>query len=565
MIFVRKHAPNSSTGASLQTSVPLCPPRAGTSVFSRVKRSKQVANVSLVTPSAPQKFSAEAAGGSCQCALPVTLSTHFAAVLAGVAFCLAVLILCAAPAAAWADLTVYVGYAGGPYYEKATFTDAELEQMADSTVYEYTSFDAANYLRKGFAQGVKLESIFLKAGVDPWSLWRFFFGTTDSYITDDGGYGTNGEAWYYSTLAGSTRYYYPDYLEYANFENGRAQVDSEFYSALQSTAVAVPTILALRSSFQRVTETDSAAWVSQTLSTSAGLRLMFGESSPCTGGARDIAQQVRSITCILGGSNGTDLPTVDFGDLDMSGAAVGDTFTFTPSIVGAQDELIAQLGPADINWKVVDASTGADVTGVLDVTKNADGTVTIKVLSAGNVRLVASFGNSDYTEFVSSASQGFSGGKGDDGTGGGGTGAGTNNDGEGGASVGAVDGNQDDGGGSSTGGEGEQTEPVALEAGTQMQQVEVGAAAPAATSATESSLKVITDAAGGTGADGLAIYQLMAGQSDMDVTVHDTPVAIFWLLAALLVLGFLRRLVLFELAKDKRVKNSSPKGEKCLV
>jgi hypothetical protein len=179
--------------------------------------------------------------------------------------------------------------------------------------------------------------------------------------------------------------------------------------------------------------------------------------------------------------------------------------------------------------------------------------------------LVASFGNSDYTEFVSSASQGFSGGTGDDGTGGGGTGAGTNNDGEGGASVGAVDGNQDDGGGSSTGGEGEQTEPVALEAGTQMQQVEVGAAAPAATSATESSLEVITDAAGGTGADGLAIYQLMAGQSDMDVTVHDTPVAIFWLLAALLVLGFLRRLVLFELAKDKRVKNSSPKGEKCLV
>ena len=132
-------------------------------------------------------------------------------------------VLLAAPANAWADFTVYVGYSGGPYYEKIRYSDSEMRAMSDAKLYEYTAFDSMPALRKGFAYGVRIESLFSNAGISSSELKRFYFSTQDGYIADDGveGYG----AWTYSALVGTTRYYFPNLINTYDFEEiGRAHV-----------------------------------------------------------------------------------------------------------------------------------------------------------------------------------------------------------------------------------------------------------------------------------------------------------------------------------------------------
>ena len=306
---------------------------------------------------------------------------------------------------AHADLTVYVGYTGGPYYEKARFTDAELAALSDGAVHEYSSFDSAYYLRKGFGKGPELASIFQAAGIDPSAMWRFYFSTEDAYVVDDGGYGN--EAWYYGELCGMTRYYFPDYPTHVDFELRGTIYDTD---ELWSTAQATPTIIAMSSSFYRIEAADDPFWTDSSLMTrDLGYRVMFGQTDPTDGNARNSAQMVRAITCIIGGNDGSDLPKIE---IDLSGlpldengnlkAEVGDTFTIMPALL-ASDVLVSQLGIADIVWYSGDEN-------VATVTKNADGSITVTIVGEGTVRIGASYGNSPYEQFRSSAQVGFASG-----------------------------------------------------------------------------------------------------------------------------------------------------------
>jgi hypothetical protein len=357
-------------------------------------------------------------------------------------------VLFAQPVHAFADdLSVFVGYPGGPYYEKASFSDAQLRAMSDGTIYEYSTFDAGTFLRKGFGTGPRLDTVFSSAGVSPWAVWRFYFGTADGYIGDDGGYGEG--AWYYSELAGS-KFYFPTYPQWYDFGSGT--ISDAGVDALWASAREVPTIIAVESSFQRVTGPDDPHWDTQTLSTTQGNRLLFGQAGPLSADARFAAHSVRSLTCIMGGR-----PTITF-DVPVVEGRIGESFTVTPHI-SADDPLVERLGIYDIHWESSDES-------VATVTQNADGTITVMIVGAGSVSIDARFGDSPLDEFVARAGVGVSGtgtgtgeGTGEgDGTGGGsGTGSGEGSgtgEGDGSGSGDAGDGSgsgNDDGSGSGSG------------------------------------------------------------------------------------------------------------------
>jgi hypothetical protein len=332
------------------------------------------------------------------------------------------------------DIAVYVGYPGGPYYEKAYYTDAQLRAMSDETVHEYTSFDGGGFLRKGFGMGPRLYNIFNSSGINPWAVWRFYFGTADSYIEDDGGSGE--EAWYYSQLAGS-RYYFPLYPQWYDFSS--RTITEEGIDALWASAYEAPTIIAVESSFRHVDSPDDEDWVSQTLHTDQGNRLFFGQAQPREPTARFAAHSIRSVTCIMGGA-----PTITF-DMPAIEGRVGEEFTVMPHIA-ADDVLVESLGIYDIHWSSSDES-------VATVTKNSDGSITVRIVGEGSVSIDARFGESPYDEFVASAGIGVSGtgtgsGDGDGGDGGSGDG------GDGGGGSGDSDGDNggDDTGDDDTGG-----------------------------------------------------------------------------------------------------------------
>jgi hypothetical protein len=320
------------------------------------------------------------------------------------------------------DLTVYVGYPGGPYYEKARYTDAQMTAMGDGVLYEYSTFDDGAFLRKGFGKGPRLETVFTNAGVNPWAVWRFYFDTADNYIDDDGGYGEG--AWYYSELAGP-KYYFPAYPQWYDFRGGA--ISDEGVDALWASAREVPTIIATTSSFRRVDGPDDEDWNSQTLRSDQGNRLLFGQAGPLTADARFAAHSVRSVTCIMSG-----IPTITF-DVPSIEGRVGQEFTVTPHI-SAGDPLVETLGIYDIHWESSDES-------VATVVKNANGTITVRIVGEGSVSIDARFGESPYAEFVARAGFGVAGtGSGSDpdpdddpvpgGGGGGGGGGDTNGGGE---------------------------------------------------------------------------------------------------------------------------------------
>jgi hypothetical protein len=303
------------------------------------------------------------------------------------------------PAYADGGITVYVGYPGGPYYEKARFSESDLYSMSDGNVWEYSNFDIGGFLRKGFGTGPRLDTVFTSSGISPWAVWRFYFGTSDGYISDDGGYGEG--AWYYSELAGP-KYYFPAYPQWYDFSNGT--ISGEGVDALWASALEVPTIIALESSFQRVFGPDDSHWTSQTLNGTQGYRLLMGQGSPLTADARFAAHSILSLTCIMGGA-----PTITF-DVPAIEGRVGESFIVTPHI-SADDPLVERLGVYDIHWRSSDTS-------VATVTKNADGTITIHIVGEGTVAINASFGESSLDEFVARAGIGVSGTGAGDGSGG---------------------------------------------------------------------------------------------------------------------------------------------------
>ena len=230
-------------------------------------------------------------------------------------------------------------------------------------------------MRKGYGQGVALADILDTVDIDPSHMFRFYIATKDNYKQDDGGVGAGTEAWYYNELCRTNRYYYPHMRECTSFDYGHVVIHESSY--LRQDAEYVPSIIALRSSFVRLADLNDEAWETSNLGTGAGYRLMFGQTSPTLFGARDFAQQVIGIVCIVGGEDGTDVPEIVIPDEVqdvLKNAEVGTKIKFTPGLTNVHDALIADLG-----WRDIEFDYDAD-NGVYTLTKNDDGSVEITIV-----------------------------------------------------------------------------------------------------------------------------------------------------------------------------------------
>ena len=446
--------------------------------------------------------------------------------------------LCA-PQRAWADFTVYVGYAGGPYYEKATFTDAQLAAMADTSIYQYSSISGvdsqgAGFLSKGYGAGVHLYDLFTAAGVDPATVWRFYFSTEDSYVVDDGG--TGYDAWYYNNLVGTTRYYYPDLPRYFNFDTGQIQ-NQDAMDLLEQTRVETPTILAIKSSFVKISSADDSKWTNQAfMSRDAGYRLLYGQTAPNVSNSRASAHGIVSMTCILGGNEGVNIPEVDMNvEADQLDMKVGESITLFPTL-NAEDETVSQMGIHDVTWTTSDPE-------IATVKKNDDGSITITIVGEGVVSIGYTFGNSPYEAFLSTGSFGVSG-----------TGSGGDGEGDGG---GDEEGDDD---ASSNG----FADSIALSAGTEMFAASVDASSAGETG---------SSSAGGDPASADSTGETVAAEEMLQITatadayklefeeleVEDEAPAWMYAVAAgsCLAVGGVRRKRQFERAKD-HVMGSPP-------
>lgn len=445
------------------------------------------------------------------------------------AFALALSALaCLVPAQrAWADLTVYVGYAGGPYYEKKTYTEAELWALSDGTIYEYSGVDAGGALRKGFGVGVTMYNLFTSAGIDPDSMWRFYFSTEDNYITDDGGAGT--EAWYYNNLARTPRYYYPDLINYFDFDTGMIESE-EALDLIEQTRESTPTILALESSYEKVFSVDDEAWtdLSGIDRRESGYRLLYGQTAPDVSNSRTSAHSIKAVTCILGGNEGTNIPEVDLGiddgHLEME---VGESYTFFPTLK-SEDSTVSNNGIHDVMWWSSDET-------IATVKRNDDGSVTITIVGEGEVSIGYSFGNSPYEAYRTTGQFGMSGTGSGDGTG----------DGEG-------DGDADEGD-SSHSGEGAD-DSITLSKGTEMFSASMEASAEGGSGPEAEAAEVGTgDAAAEEMLEITAtrsVYELDMPFDEAEV-VDDRPAWEYALLAgSCLAVGGVRRRMQFERAKD---------------
>lgn len=319
-------------------------------------------------------------------------------------------------------LTVYVGYSGGPYYEKHVYSASELEALADPCFYAYSAIDKKPSLVKYVAWGVPLETIF-SSSVDPIvgtsvnisALWRLAFDTDDDYKPDNGVYGNDRWYWdYYNGYASghvlnpavSSRYYFSDFDKYFDFVT--ESIIASKWDDLAASGVRVPTILALKYVKVRVASEEQWQDLDASLDTNdipgslnnAGAvdtrnRLIFGQTSP---DEQEVENEVHSVTglyCIYQGR-----PTVTLDKTQITGN-IGDTVTVR-AIVSAVDDLIVAEGPKDVVWTSADES-------VATVESNGDGTASVTIHGKGDVRITASFGQSSSSEFTTEASANVSG------------------------------------------------------------------------------------------------------------------------------------------------------------
>ena len=438
-------------------------------------------------------------------------------------------LLAAAPTSAWADFTVYVGYSGGPYYEKIRYSDSEMQAMSDAKLYEYTAFDAMPALRKGFGYGVRIESLFANAGISSSELKRFYFSTKDGYIADDGveGYG----AWTYSNLVGTTRYYFPNLLNTYDFE----EQEITDYDESWEGAVRVPAILAYSSSFSRVFSAYDEAWTSTAYMSTAGYKLMFGQTDPATADARAYADVVRAMTCIFNGTPELSFNTDESGNLFE--AEVGDTITIQAPTISAADSLIEENAKYDFQWSVSDSDIAdfvRDENG--NVIIGEDGSVQLTIYSEGDVSISAEYGNSPSSEYRTSATAG---GKGTGNGSGDGDGDGDDDSGKGsGGGTDSGDGTDDeDGDGVSLGEDGK----VTTNATPSVAQTEAGGDSDTG------------NEGGSASAQAWKVSSKGSQSAMMDDILFGSPMAVAITIFACFVFGYIGRVLLTEKQKDPYV------------
>lgn len=310
-------------------------------------------------------------------------------------------------AASGNNFKVWVGYFGGPYYEKASYTHDELEGIMEDTnggeLIEYSSMDKTGFLRKGFACGIYLVDLLDIVGIDRSAVTQLYFDTDDSYRADDEANPVR--QWSYKNLLGTTRYYYPNLYQYYDYLDSK--IPSKNLAKIERSKTQVEPVLALESSFQKIggnaqTQEDGlkaaeAVWNDTSQMTSTlGNRIMFGQTSPDDHTAGYSAHSIKSLKVTYAGH-----PSIVLSRSDISGK-VGETITVKARI-DAADSLISSEGLDDLNWKISDES-------VAKIVSVKNGEVKIKILSEGDASLSVSYGE-DGLDGATSSVAGISGSK----------------------------------------------------------------------------------------------------------------------------------------------------------
>ncbi len=238
-------------------------------------------------------------------------------------------------------LKISVGYFGGPYYEKKTYTLADIQSLPSQECW-YSNIDSMPAAVVLYAKGVTLKSLLDDAGIDVNSVQGMHFKTTD-------GYKDTMTSWSLTELLDSytPRYSYTALPE--NFVDGQV-VNME---SVKASAIQVPTMIAYSDNESGDGTNVRCIAGAQFWDTSGAngnnrFRLVFGQKSPDESSFAKSAKGIYEIEITLEGhptytlnAPNTDMKVgskmqvsvgvTDADDSITSGAAASRTYTYESS------------------------------------------------------------------------------------------------------------------------------------------------------------------------------------------------------------------------------------------
>jgi hypothetical protein len=240
-------------------------------------------------------------------------------------------------------LTITVGYYGGPYQIKRTFSLEELYAM-NLTEQGYTYIDNMPAVVLESARGVKLSDLLDAAGIDVNSVESFHFYCSDVK-----------NSWYQSInkeyLLDTIRYYYPKLQDSWDYENGLARPGAG------EGAEEVETIIALEDSWLRFAiEPDF-----QHMEKKSRFRLVFGQTDLTTRNAYRSARWIHTIEVMLGGKPPESEALETNSETEPAPELVGSEYRHDDALGETNGENNAGERSAGVqNWRVYKMSEEAE-------------------------------------------------------------------------------------------------------------------------------------------------------------------------------------------------------------